>query len=81
LAYSLSRANVYKRSNVIPGISLIHRKGHYDDIILWSWYGVKLHYEQLFYPITLQLDVVWLVVMVIAFVSRFWHLEEPHHVV
>ena len=60
---------------------IICRKGYYDDIVLWSWYGVRLHYEQLLYPLTLQLDVVWLVVMVIAFISRFWHLEEPHRVV
>ena len=60
---------------------VICRKGYYDDIVLWSWYGVRLHYEQLLCPVTLQLDVVWLVVMVIAFISRFWHLEEPHRVV
>lgn len=58
-----------------------NRKGYYDDIVLWSWYGVRLHYEQLLCPVTLQLDVVWFVVMVIAFISRFWHLEEPHRVV
>lgn len=58
-----------------------NKRGRYDDIVLWSWYGIRLHYEQLLCPVTLQLDVVWVVVMVLAFISRFWRLEEPHCVV
>ena len=70
-------------SDIAQGIILMiaHRKGYYDDVVLWSWYGIKLHYEQSLWPVTLRVDVVWLVVMVIAFMSRFWQLEEPHRVV
>jgi len=62
------------------GFHSYRKARHYDDMMLWSWYGIKLRYQQLLWPITIQLDIVWLVVMVIAFVSRFWHLDEPHRV-